>query len=71
MFFAILKGLMLYMHPDEEGLKRNLALSSLSASCKAVSIHHTLATRAGDYIKKKHVFRLQTANTAQYLIQTR
>ena len=37
-------------------------------SCR---IHHALATKATDYTKKQHVFRLQTADQAEYLFQTR
>ncbi|KOB58221.1 putative arf6 guanine nucleotide exchange factor, partial [Operophtera brumata] len=37
---------------------------------RAVEIHHALATKATDYTKKQHVFRLQTADQAEYLFQT-
>lgn len=37
----------------------------------AIRIHHALATRATDYTKKQYVFRLQTADQAEYLFQTR
>lgn len=36
----------------------------------AIRIHHALATKANDYTKKQHVFRLQTADQAEYLFQT-
>lgn len=36
----------------------------------AIFIHHALATKACDYRKKQHVFRLQTADQAEYLFQT-
>lgn len=36
----------------------------------AILIHHALATKACDYRKKQHVFRLQTADQAEYLFQT-
>lgn len=36
----------------------------------AIRIHHALATRATDYTKKQHVFRLQTAEQSEYLFQT-
>lgn len=36
----------------------------------AIRIHHALATRATDYTKKQHVFRLQTADQSEYLFQT-
>lgn len=36
----------------------------------AIRLHHALATKAADYTKKQHVFRLQTADQAEYLFQT-
>ena len=36
-----------------------------------VRIHHALASKAEDYFKKQHVFKLQTADQAEYLLQTR
>lgn len=36
----------------------------------AIRIHHALATKASDYTKKQHVFRLQTADQSEYLFQT-
>lgn len=36
----------------------------------AIRIHHALATKATNYVKKQHVFRLQTAEQAEYLFQT-
>lgn len=36
----------------------------------AIFIHHALASKACDYRKKQHVFRLQTADQAEYLFQT-
>lgn len=36
----------------------------------AIRIHHALATKANDYTKKQHVFRLQTSDQAEYLFQT-
>lgn len=36
----------------------------------AIRIHHALATKATDYTKKMFVFRLQTADQAEYLFQT-
>lgn len=36
----------------------------------AIRIHHALATKATDYTKKQHVFRLQTADQSEYLFQT-
>lgn len=36
----------------------------------AIRIHHAYAAKANDYKKKQHVFRLQTADQAEYLFQT-
>lgn len=36
----------------------------------AIRIHHALATKANDYTKKQHVFRLQTADQSEFLFQT-
>jgi hypothetical protein len=65
MFYAALRDMTLYMHNDEHSFKRATHCTNV------IRVHHALATKAGDYTKKKHVFRLQTADMAQYLIQTR
>lgn len=36
----------------------------------SIRIHHSLASKATDYVKKQHVFRLQTADQSEYLFQT-
>lgn len=36
----------------------------------AIRIHHALATKASDYNKKQHVFRLQTSDQSEFLFQT-
>lgn len=64
MYFCTLKELVLYLHKDEHGF-RSEGLHN------AIRIHHALATKASDYTKKQHVFRLQTADQAEYLFQTR
>lgn len=67
MFYATLRDLVLHINIDEHGFKRNQQYTNTT---NAIHIHHSLATKATDYKKKNHVFRLQTADTAQYLIQT-
>ncbi|GIY66317.1 PH and SEC7 domain-containing protein 3 [Caerostris darwini] len=67
MFYADLRDLVLYLHKDENGFRKNQLYDSLHNS---IRIHHALATRATDYKKKQHVFRLQTADQAIYLFQT-
>jgi len=65
MFYAALCDMTLYMYSDENSYKRSTHCSNV------IHLHHSIATKAGDYVKKNHVFRLQTADMAQYLIQTR
>ncbi|GAB6028193.1 hypothetical protein CHUAL_002395 [Chamberlinius hualienensis] len=67
MFYVTLKDLILYLHKDEHGFKKNQLYDNLHNS---IRIHHSLATKANDYGKKQHVFRLQTAEWAEYLFQT-
>lgn len=68
MFFATLRDMVLYLHKDEHGLKKSGVYDNMS---NAIRVHHALAVRATDYKKKQHVMRLQTADWAQYLFQTR
>ncbi|RWS01089.1 PH and SEC7 domain-containing protein 2-like protein, partial [Dinothrombium tinctorium] len=67
MFYATLRDLVLYLHKDEHGFRKNQLYESLHNS---IRIHHALASRATDYTKKQFVFRLQTADGAEYLFQT-
>lgn len=79
MYFAVLKDLVLYLYKDEATCKgEHPPKSSTMRSKKAVPdagpaailrVHHSLAASAPDYTKKKNVFRLFTADRAQYLIQ--
>ena len=66
MFFATLRETVLYCFRDEKALRSPGAFSDASA---AVRVHHSLAVRADDYAKKRFVFRLHTADRAQYLFQ--
>lgn len=68
MFFATLRDLVLYLHKDETGFRKNQLYESLNNS---IRIHHGLATVATDYTKKEFVFRLQTADQAEYLFKAR
>ena len=65
MLYVVLRDMILYLYKDEQGMKKNM-----DASHNAIRIHHCLASKAGDYTKKQHVFRLQTADWAEYLFQT-
>lgn len=79
MYFAVLKDLVLYLYKDEASCKGEQAPKSSTLRCKKsagdpgpsaiIRIHHALAASAPDYTKKKNVFRLFTADRAQYLIQ--
>jgi len=65
MYYMVLRDTALYLYTDENCYKRSTLCTN------TVHLQHALATKAADYTKKKHVFRLQTADLAQYLIQTR
>lgn len=68
MFYATLRDMVLYLHKDESGFRKNQLYESLHNS---VRVHHAMAEKATDYSKKEFVFRLQTADQAEYLFQTR
>ncbi|XP_069177991.1 PH and SEC7 domain-containing protein-like isoform X1 [Procambarus clarkii] len=68
MWFCVIQDLVLYLHKDEQGARRGPQHAQLGHN--AIRLHHALATRAHDYAKKEHVFRLQTADQAEYLLQT-
>lgn len=67
MFYCTLRDLVLYLHKDEHGFRKNQMSDNVH---NAIRIHHALATKASDYTKKQHVFRLQTADQSEYLFQT-
>jgi PH/SEC7 domain-containing protein len=66
MFYASLRDMVLYLHKDEKGFKAN-TFDNIS---NAIRIHHAYASVASDYKKKQFVFRLKTADWAEYLFQT-
>jgi len=66
MFFGSLRDMVLYCFKDEKSARSVTAFGDPSA---AIRIHHGLATRADDYNKKQFVFRLHTADRAEYLFQ--
>jgi PH and SEC7 domain-containing protein len=83
MYFAVLKDLVLYLYKDEATCKGEMPPKSSSSSRSSrkkvdkdpgpaalIRVHHALATNAPDYTKKQNVFRLFTADRAQFLIQT-
>ncbi|XP_051507159.1 PH and SEC7 domain-containing protein 1-like isoform X3 [Myxocyprinus asiaticus] len=65
-FYAILKGLILYLQKDEYHPDKQLSDEDLK---NAVSIHHSLAMRAADYSKRPNVFYLRTADWRVFLFQ--
>uniref|UniRef100_A0A671LJQ1 Uncharacterized LOC107666723 n=1 Tax=Sinocyclocheilus anshuiensis TaxID=1608454 RepID=A0A671LJQ1_9TELE len=65
-FYAVLKGLILYLQKGEYRPDKQLSDEDLK---NAVSIHHSLAIRATDYSKRPNVFYLRTADWRVYLFQ--
>ncbi|KAM4607395.1 PH and SEC7 domain-containing protein 1 [Polymixia lowei] len=65
-FYAMLKGLVLYLHKGEYHADHQLSDEDLK---NAVSIHHSLAMRAADYRKRPNVFYLRTADWRVFLFQ--
>ncbi|XP_077358799.1 PH and SEC7 domain-containing protein 1-like isoform X2 [Festucalex cinctus] len=65
-FYAILKGLILYLQKGEYRADKPLTDDDLK---NAVSIHHSLAIRAADYSKRANVFYLRTADWRLFLFQ--
>ncbi|KAF7488877.1 PH and SEC7 domain-containing protein 2 [Sarcoptes scabiei] len=68
LFYATLRDLVLYLHKDENGFRKPHVQENFTNS---IRIHHSIASVANDYPKKKFVFRLITANYAEYLFETR
>eukprot|EP00105_Crassostrea_gigas_P022739 XP_011442357.1 PREDICTED: PH and SEC7 domain-containing protein 3 isoform X2 [Crassostrea gigas] len=64
-FYSSLRDMVLYLYKDQHS-KSQL----VDGTQNAIRIHHCLASKATDYTKKQHVFRLETADWAEYLIQT-
>nr|XP_033771093.1 PH and SEC7 domain-containing protein 3 isoform X2 [Geotrypetes seraphini] len=65
-FYAILKGTILYLQKDE--YKPDKALSEEDLK-NAVSVHHSLASKATDYEKRPNVMKLKTADWRVFLFQ--
>ncbi|XP_052873113.1 PH and SEC7 domain-containing protein [Anopheles cruzii] len=66
MVFCTVRDLALYLHKDEHTFRKYQMSDHVH---NAIRIHHALATRAIDYTKKEHVFRLQTADQSEFLFQ--
>ncbi|KAG1962278.1 PH and SEC7 domain-containing protein 2 isoform X2 [Pimephales promelas] len=65
-FYAVLKGMILYLQKDEYKPDKDLSEVDLK---NAVRIHHALATRACDYSKKQNVLKLKTSDWRVFLLQ--
>ncbi|XP_032877779.1 PH and SEC7 domain-containing protein 3 isoform X5 [Amblyraja radiata] len=65
-FYAVLKGMILYLQKDEYKPEKNLSEDDLK---NAVSIHHMLAIKATEYEKRPNVFKLKTADWRVFLFQ--
>lgn len=61
-FYAMLKGMVLYLQKDDYG-------KDGQGSDEVLSVHHALAERALQYTKRPHVFRLQTADWRVFLFE--
>ncbi|KAA0202563.1 hypothetical protein HAZT_HAZT000574 [Hyalella azteca] len=70
MWWCVVQDLAMYLYKDEQCGVRG-STQQPQPGTLAVRLHHALATRAHDYNKKQHVFRLHTADHAVYLLQTR
>ena len=66
MYFMTLRDMVLYCFKDEKSVRVPGSFDDLS---QAIRVHHGLAVRS-DHRKKQFVFRLYTADQAQYLFQT-
>jgi len=66
-FYVYLRDMILYCFPDEKASKIS---SNYDIPDIALRVHHSLASVASDYTKRKFVFRLTTWDQAEYLFQT-
>ncbi|TNN65555.1 PH and SEC7 domain-containing protein 2 [Liparis tanakae] len=64
-FYAVLKGMILYLQKDE--YKPDADISEVDLK-NAVRIHHALATRATDYSKRSFVLKLKTSDWRVFLL---
>ncbi|XP_076875836.1 PH and SEC7 domain-containing protein 1 isoform X3 [Brachyhypopomus gauderio] len=65
-FYAVLKGMILYLQKDEYKPEKALSEEDLR---NAISVHHALAIQAMDYEKKPNVLKLKTADWRVFLFQ--
>ena len=67
MFYLTLRDLVLFCFKDEHSAGSYGAFDNPNI---AIRIHHAVAYKAVDYRKKRNVFRLLTADQAEFLFQT-
>ncbi|MBN3308118.1 PSD3 protein, partial [Amia calva] len=65
-FYAVLKGMILYLQKDEYKPEKALSDEDLK---NAISVHHALAIKATDYEKRPNVLKLKTADWRVFLFQ--
>lgn len=65
-FYAVLKGMILYLQKDEYKPEKSLSEDDLK---NAISVHHALAIKPVDYEKKPNVLKLKTADWRVFLFQ--
>ncbi|XP_062870714.1 PH and SEC7 domain-containing protein 3 isoform X7 [Trichomycterus rosablanca] len=65
-FFAVLKGMVLYLQKGEYKPEKALAEEDLK---NAISVHHAMAIKAVDYEKKPNVLKLKMADWRVFLFQ--
>lgn len=65
-FYASLRDMVLYLQKNDQQLTTTLS----PGDTNALRLHHAFAQEATDYRKRQHVFRLRTADWAEYLFQT-
>ncbi|XP_022108257.1 PH and SEC7 domain-containing protein 2-like isoform X3 [Acanthaster planci] len=64
MFYATVKGLILYLHKSEMHHQMHF-----NTPKEAVSIHHSLSSKVSNYSKRPNVFNLRLANWREFFIQ--
>uniref|UniRef100_A0A8C5NH52 Pleckstrin and Sec7 domain containing 2 n=1 Tax=Gouania willdenowi TaxID=441366 RepID=A0A8C5NH52_GOUWI len=64
-FYAVLKGMILYLQKDEYKPDTDLSVVDLK---NAVRINHALATRATEYSKRANVLKLKTSDWRVFLL---
>ncbi|CAF0885842.1 unnamed protein product [Adineta steineri] len=64
-YYASLRDMVLYLQKNDQQ-----PATILVGDTNAIRLHHAFAQEATDYRKRQHVFRLKTADWAEYLFQT-